>query len=338
MPNQIHLFPPALPYLAALALGLAATCQVQASPFTVLGVPVPMDTDNATTTAKVSSGGYLTPHAPPYDLALPSMTSDKWTIGTSLGAQIQVPPFQDGYNTLTPTLGSAATGATLGQDPHFPPAGNPRDILRLTWGDGNGLTNETGNDLAVFEQATSEAFAVRVHQESGTWSNWIYNLHTGVYDSGLDSTATLFDLASFGAGFTLINALEVTNLIDGDTVGTPLSGNLGFGQVVFKNEGTPAPYVPGRWSSSENKYVAFTAGKYDPDIQYLVGLHNIQGGVSNVISAFTAGSPLSSPAWAAPTETPEPPALVMLAVGLALIGAARRRTGPAAAPQAGPAR
>lgn len=76
-------------------------------------------------------------------------------------------------------------------------------------------------DLAVFEAATSEAFALRVHRV-GTggeayWSAGYYTPYSSSRDpsaSANDTTPTLFDLGLMGlADGEVVNARELTNLL-----------------------------------------------------------------------------------------------------------------------------
>lgn len=194
-----------------------------AAVMTVAGIT--FNTDNSTQTLEMISGtglldgatmvttGYATPHGQ----ALWSGTSPDFPT-TSLGSLVQRPDFQPGYSAGAPVLGQAGTAVTLGNDPDIAGTTNNRDIIRLTFGEQspgvlNTLTNhdDIGGahgafDFAVYEQHTTEAFAVRVRNatnETGGpngdgWSSWIYRVAETVFDSGADGAATLFELSDFG--------------------------------------------------------------------------------------------------------------------------------------------
>ncbi len=310
--------------ICAALLTLGFSGPAGAASFTIAGIG--FDTDNATTTATITGGGYVTDHG----TGLPSYTSSDWTAGNSLGTYFQRPTFQPGYSAITPVKGAPGTGATLGQDPSFPPTTNLREIIQLTWGLGSGLADDTGDDLAIFEQATSEAFAVRVHTTVPIegWSAWYYTPYEQeTYDTDNDATPTLIDFVAdlgFAAG-VIINALEITNLIATDTVSDQIFGNYGKGEVTFDGS---ADYAPGRWSGSAQGWLGFEVSKYDPDIQYVVALHNIQDGVSGTISSLSTGVGASMPERLLPAGSPVPvPAAVWLfSSGLiGLLGVARRK-------------
>jgi hypothetical protein len=277
----------------------------------------------------VTGGGYHTAHDAAAGIALPSNTSADWGAGDSLGTFFQRPAFQSGYSAAAPVRGAPGTAATLGQDPGFPPAINGREIIQLTWGSGFGLADGAGDDLAIFEQATSEAFAVRAHVTGSTpgWSAWFYTPYEQeTYDADYDATPTLIDLAvdlALGAG-AVINALEITNLTAADTVADEIDNSgFGRGQVTFDGG---SGFAPGRWSGSRQAWVGFEAGKYDPDIQYVVALHDIEDAVSGEISPSDTGAG-SLPARLPPAGdgvVALPGAPWLLALGFGLLIALRR--------------
>jgi hypothetical protein len=218
---------------------------------------------------------------------------------------------------------------TLGQDPGFPETSlNERDIIELTWGAGNGLANGTGDDLVVFEAATSEAFALRVHSV-GTgggdayWSPWYYTPYTSNTDQSAfdnDATPSLFDLGQMGlAPGEVINGLEITNLLIDDTLGTAITALGIHAEVFFGGSSTPGEDNPLlRFSTSANDFVGFAAHKFDPDIQYVAGLHDLTTGVSGTLSLLDTSLGFSAPERLAPTG----PAAAPLPGGLALFGLA----------------
>lgn len=311
--------------MAKLSLGVGLTLSVLlsvqpagATPFDIAGVP--FDSDNGTTTAVITGGGYNTP----YGIGLHSDTSPDWSVAPSLGTYFQMPTFQKGYDSTQPTKGVPGTAVTLGQDPGFPQTSlNERDIIQLTWGAGNGLANGTGNDLVVFEAATSEAFALRVHSVgSGSgayWSSWYYTPYTSNSDASAlanDATPSLFDLELMGlADGEVINALEITNLLIEDTLDTPIT-ELGIHSGVMFGGGSSNPVL--RYSTSQVAFVTFASHKFDPDIQYVAGLHDLTTGVTGAVSLLDTSRGLSAPERLAPTE----PAAAPLPGGLSLLGLA----------------
>jgi hypothetical protein len=84
----------------------------------------------------------------------------------------------------------------------------------------------------------------------------------------------------------------------------------------------------GLYSSSQGTYVTFEERKYDPDIQYVVGLYPIiTGGIPSTLSALDTGGGVSAPprlaATRVPPALPEPGVLILLFRGLALLAAVR---------------
>ena len=286
---------------AALALALLGGGAARATPMTVAGIG--FDTDDGTTTASLISGGYATPHG----LGLWSGSTRDFPVASSVGTFFQRPTYQSGYDPSVPVLGGAGSSVTLGHDPKIAGITNPRDTIELTWG-GREVRNGLGNDLVVFEQATSEAFAIRVRDVgTGDWTGWYYQVFEPVFDAPADATPTLFDLSDLGLGIdAAIDAIQITNLTEADRVDTEIAGTggLGYGFVTFG--GGAGGYVPARWSLSSGGYKPFEAGKYDPDIQYVAAL-------------YSAGRPNSDP-------IPAPPATWIFAAALVGLALLRRRT------------
>ncbi|MCG6941984.1 MAG: hypothetical protein LJE69_12130 [Thiohalocapsa sp.] len=318
------------------ATALLATPEARAS--VVAGVT--FDPANAVTTAEVTSLGYWTPFG---DAALPSDTSADWSVGASLGNLFLRPPFQDGYSPTTPVYGAPGTAVTLGQEPSYPLSGNVRETIRLTWGgslglpDGDNGSNGSADDLVIFEQATSEAFAISVHVASGGsvgWSKWFYVPYENAYDSANDATPTLIDLdLDLGLPGVTINALEIASLAPADTVAEQIAGadvGLGRGQVTFG--GASGGLTPARWSSSQGKWVPFESYKLDPDIQFVAGLQDLVAGDFGTISAVSTAADGSAPDRAPPTGTPAAAPVVaplpLLLTGLSLLGVLRGTTWP----------
>ena len=264
---------------------------------------------DAVTSAIIVSGGYATP----WGVALHSGTSPSWTVPNSLGTRFQVPTFQSNYSAAASTTGLAGSAVTLGHDANFPQtSSNPRDIIRLGWTDGQGIANLSGNDLAIFEAATSEALGVRLHVDTQGWTTWRYTPYERLYDTLNDATATLIDFNAFGIGTSaVVTAIEICNLLITDRVDELIEGALGKGTLYFDGS---ALYQPGRFSTSQDSWVPFEATKFDPDIQYVVGLHDLAAGSGGAIPAASFALPLSplfAPATQAAAPTPSP--LVLLA-------------------------
>ena len=291
----------------------AFSCPVGAATIDVFGVA--FDPANGTTQASIVSGGYFTPNG----LSLFSGGSDDWvppaTMGQSLGTFFRVPTFQLGYDIINP-FGDVGSSVTLGSDPAISGLDHTFDISSTRWADGIGLRNEDGNDLAIFEKGTSEANAIRVHDNAtGEWSPWFYQIFNQT-NAVQFTTPTEYDLTDLGvAAGAVIDAVEIRNLTPADTVAKsiydleefdentiPELGGLGFGFVSLG--GLTGEFAPARRRSlsvPQNAPVGFEAGKFDPDIQYVVALNSL------VIA------------------TPLPPALFLMLAALGVLAVNRRR-------------
>lgn len=293
----------ALPLWSALIL---APGKGHAAIVAVAGVT--FDTANAVTSAIIVSGGYDTIHGP----ALHSGTSPSWTIPDSLGTRFLVPTFQSNYSADSANTGLPGSAVTLGHDANFPQtSSNPRDAIQLGWDAGKGVANLAGNDLAIFEAATSEALGARLYVDGSGWKNWRYTPYQNLYDTANDATATLIDFTDFGVGENaVVTAIEICNLLIDDRVDTLIEGALGQGTVHFDGS---ALYQPGRFSTSQNTWVPFESTKFDPDIQYVVGLHDLAAGSGGTIPAGSFTLPLS-PLFVPATQAaaPAPSSLALL--------------------------
>ena len=291
----------------------AFSCSAGAATIDVFGVM--FDPANGTTQASIVSGGYATP---PYGPALFSGGSDDWvppaTMGQSLGTFFRVPMFQPEYDG-TDRFGDVGSSVTLGSDPGaIAGLTNTLDVISTRWANGVGLVNGDKNDLAVFEKDTSEAYAIRVHNHTtGEWTRWYYQIFNQT-DAVQFTTPTEFELTDLGVNpGQVIDEVEIRNLRPEDTVASsiydldefdenliPGLDALGFGFVTLGgaiNEFTPAR----RRSDPLNAPVGFEAGKYDPDIQFVVALNPL------VIA------------------TPLPPALFLMLAALGVLAVNRRR-------------
>ncbi|HYN79677.1 MAG TPA: hypothetical protein VES73_17995 [Lamprocystis sp. (in: g-proteobacteria)] len=280
----------------------------QAAIMVVAGVT--FDTANAISTAIIVSGGYDSPRGN----ALHSGTSPSWDVPDALGTRFLVPTFQSSAGTSPTYTGLPGSAVTLGHDANFPQtSNNPRDMIQVGWGATRGLANLSGADLAIFEAATSEAYGVRLYADNtAAWTNWRYTPYQSAYDAANDATPTLIDFSDFGVGTSaVVTALEITNLLISDRVDTPITGTLGKGTVRFDGVGN---YQPGRYSTSQGQWVEFESTKFDPDIQYVAGLHDLTMGSFGAIPAASFVLPLSPNfAPATPSDAPAPPTLALLA-------------------------
>ncbi|MFT4561907.1 MAG: hypothetical protein ACI9BW_001649 [Gammaproteobacteria bacterium] len=284
----------------------AFSCSAAAATVDVFGVM--FDPVNGTTRARIVTGGY--------GPALFSGGSDNWvptaTMGQSLGTFFRVPTFQPEYDG-TDRFGDVGSSVTLGSDPGaIAGLTNTLDVISTRWADGIGLRNDSGNDLAIFEKATSEAYAIRVREHATkVWTRWYYQIFNQT-DAVQFTTPTVYDLTDLGiASGAVIDEVEIRNLRPEDTVASSIydldefgafSGlnALGFGFVTLG--GAISEFAPARRRSDPlNAPVGFEAGKFDPDIQYVVGLNPL------VIA------------------TPLPPALFLILAALGVLTVNRRR-------------
>lgn len=326
---------------------------VPTSAATVSVFGVEFDPSNGTTQAWVTSGGYGLPNN---GVGLFSGGSDDWVpqspnvpidapVGRSLGTYFLVPTFQPEYDG-TEKFGNVGSSVSLGADPKISELSNQgdidendRDIIFTRWADGFGLANDDGDDLAIFEKATSEAYAIRVHNwTEGAWTPWYYEIfnETGPFDF---ATPTEYDLSDLGVGpGQVINGVEITNLNPDDEVVTSKGEfdgmtELGFGEVIFG--GSDTGYAPARRSSSApSGFKAYEEGKFDPDILFVVGL---AAGLTeiddnNMVTSFDFGAAgASTPLRFGPTPAavPVPPALILMLPAAGLIMSRRRAIGSA---------
>lgn len=330
------MMPPSFPVRILMLCTWVLAAPAGAATVTVFGVS--FDPANGTTQASISGGGYDTPHG----TALFSGGSDDWippeTMGSSLGTLFQLPIFQPGYDADDPRLGNEGSSVTLGSTPGDANLTSARDIIFTRWADGYGLQNGAGNDLAIFEKGTSEAYAIRAHNAtSGAWTPWYYQIFNQT-DATQFTTPTEYDLSTLGVGTgEVVNALEITNLSPDDTVASSTGEfhdgiELGFGFVTF--DGDPSGFAPARRRSApETDLKTFESGKHDPDIQFVVGLGSILDlsglGIDDIVSDLDANpDDFPAPERLAPAiATPLPPAMFLMLPALGLL-AARRRSRP----------
>lgn len=212
--------------------------------------------------AAVSLGGYTWNPAN-------AVTSGVQVSGSQNIAQLASPSALDAANTVAGAMGlSGNTLVELGNA-----NGTARSILQLDWG-GALLNNRSGNDLVVYESGNSgapEAFAVAVRRQGQTdFSNFLYRFSSS-YNAETDLFATAFDLSDFGLGEgDAIDAIQIANLIGTDRV----SGADGQGFLGGQYAPTTGPQGGGAYSS----------GRFDADIAYAVGLHNVVRPVAQAAS------------------------------------------------------
>jgi hypothetical protein len=285
-------------FCLAAALGFSA--RLQADTHTVRGVT--FDSGSAVTTGAIVEGSY--PDLVNGNPALYSSSSafDFFEAPNTTVANHTASLFRSWRSGL---YAPARSNVTLGYDPALVDPNHPfnathlRDTLQLTWG-GSLLGNTAGNDLAVFEQASQEAFAVRARVSGGSFTGWYFNIpgprqdNDGTLSSSSGhGSATLFDLADLGVGDgAFIDMVELRNMRPEDNV----SNAGGYGFVTF--DAQLAGNKPHRTDGS-----LFPAGDFDPDIEYVVGLHHVLP----------------------PANTPEPGTLALLAANLLGLGGATLR-------------
>ncbi|WP_374876475.1 PEP-CTERM sorting domain-containing protein [Microseira sp. BLCC-F43] len=173
-----------------------------------------------------------------------------------------------GFYTYFPVNPASTVASVLGfvEDKTSVELGNPtnRSTIELNWG-GSLLQNQTGNDLAIYESGSlgkPEPFAVAIRKQGETnFTNFLYKF-TAAYNPDLFAFVTLFDLRDFGLGDgDAIDAIRISNAIATDRV----TGQ--DGQGFLGGQYTPQTGVPGS--------ATFTDTQFDPDITYVVGLHNV---------------------------------------------------------------
>ena len=320
---------------AALAPASAPAASCVVTTCTIAGVS--FDTNNRTTTLGIVTGGYSTT----FGTALWSdyrSGTHQFGLANSLGTYVQAPTFQsngvapqepDEYSSSVAVMGAFGSFVTLGPDPDTVTLSgfeitHSRDAIRLSWGTGNVLDNTssgTGDDLVIFEGATSEAYMVRVHDASAAddstgWTGWRYT----VFDPGSiasnsdDGTATLIDLSDFSISASgAIDLLEIENMLPADAVDNQL-GTFGGVKVgdgwVTLNSTDSDPIRPARLSSlAPYKAYEHVPGnnKFDPDIQYVAALHGTTITFSDEVSL------------------PEPASALVFGLGLLVLARTRRR-------------
>ncbi|HEY9607166.1 MAG TPA: choice-of-anchor D domain-containing protein [Allocoleopsis sp.] len=163
-------------------------------------------------------------------------------------------------------FGQANGSATVGSDTA------PAAIL-LNWG-GQGLTNQAGDDFVIYENGNAgapEAFGVGVvSATTGQISNYRYEFansfddaNVGAPNDGQGVFSTGFDLSDFGiAPGDAIASIVIANLLPSDRV----SGADGQGVLGSQYSYTPLTQPGGQ---------AFAADKFDPDITFVTGLHDV---------------------------------------------------------------
>jgi predicted outer membrane repeat protein len=143
----------------------------------------------------------------------------------------------------------------------------------LNWG-GLGLTNQAGDDFVIYENGNvgaPEAFGVGVvSATTGQISSYRYEFadsfddaNVGAPNDGQGVFATGFDLSDFGiAPGEAIDSIVIANLLPSDRV----SGADGQGVLGSQYSYTPLTQPGGQ---------TFAADKFDPDITFVTGLHDV---------------------------------------------------------------
>lgn len=192
-----------------------------------------------------------------------------WNPTNAVTSGVQVPDSQNIVELSSPTPLNAANtvaGAMGLSSNSFVELGNAtgRSIVQLDWG-GALLNNRSGNDLVVYESGNAgapEAFAVAVRRQGQTdFTNFLYRFSSS-YTPETDLFATAFDLSDFGLGEgDAIDAIRIANLIGTDRV----TREDGQGFLGGQYAPTTGPQGGGQYSS----------GRFDADIAYVVGLHDV---------------------------------------------------------------
>jgi PEP-CTERM motif len=196
-----------------------------------------------------------------------------WNAANAVTSGVQIPGSQNIVELPVDTaLNAANTVATaMGRSGNtLIELGNStgRSIVQLDWS-GALLTNRSGNDLVVYESGNAgapEAFAVAVRRQGQTdFTNFLHRFSTS-YTPETDLFATGFDLSDFGLGEgDAIDAIRIANLIGTDRVSGDGQGFLGGESLA-----STGPQGGGEYPS----------GRFDPDIAYVVGLHDVVRPVS----------------------------------------------------------
>ncbi len=204
------------------------------------------------------------------------------------------------------------------------PAGDNGSALRagfeLRWSGGRTLSNQSGNDLVIFEASSNpngpDAAMIQVHVVGGDWTQWRYESadSRGVYPSNspAGAFATAYDLSDFGlaAGAT-IDAVRYVNMTATDRMAGPgLERTVGSGVLVA--EGFVLPEDNGATSQVRPDPGAFASfaqygnSTLDPDPIYFGMLHALASagplvGGNDVVGVTATTVTVSTDGTARPT-------------------------------------
>jgi hypothetical protein len=188
----------------------------------------------------------------------------------SPGAAVE-PPLDDPYGPRALNLPSGNNGTTQ------------RSGFEMSWSNSRVLTNDTGDDLVIYESGSPgapEGFIVRVHVSGGSWTNWWYESDDGFEQyppAGPDGAfATAIDLTDLGvAGGASIDMVQIANLRDTDRLATGSDAQGGF----IDPAGTVVP--------QNSSAATYAGGSLDPDIMYVASLHDVAGTAASDYSFAT---------------------------------------------------
>lgn len=144
---------------------------------------------------------------------------------------------------------------------------NTRSGFELTWSSGMKAINDTGDDIVIYESASSstadEGMAIQVRAfPSGTWSIWYYEDFDAFddYSGGAPGAmAYAIDLSDLGiAAMGEIDTIRIVNLTNRDTFGSAAGSNGGM-EVMMEDLGGSA--------------LGFLNSELDPDPLYVGVLH-----------------------------------------------------------------
>ncbi len=295
--------------LLTLVVGSVFASSLSAGVFTIGGFK--FDEKNTVTTAAVVEGGPLKDHS-------------SHRFGRFSESYVKDPTSRENefekFNRAK-SLGRLVGGSNVrGQDyaryislpdaKEAPPAPNTeRSVVLLTWGEGKGLQNNTGNDFVVFEAASWEGFAVAVKKAGAKdFSPYRYQFPNSK-DPIHDVNAVAFDLSDFGlADGEVITEIQIRNLFNSHaTVGADKVDNAsGQGTVIAAGD---AGYDKGFTLLQKQGGGEFPDAALSADIVYVAALHDIEAvkiPETPVEPAVTNAPAKAVPAPAAKTNSAAP--------------------------------
>ncbi|GEM_PF-3211361 len=163
---------------------------------------------------------------------------------------------------------------------------NTRSAYDFTWGAGNGLINNTGDDFTIFENGSSanaEGFAVSVKKfGSSSFTTFRYE-----FANSFDPTTqnfngawlTSYNLDSFGlSAGEYITDIRISSIFGTGAANPDLvDNNSGEGTVLlFGDAGYGSGFTLFQSTTTGNTGAIHPAASTDADIAHIVGLHGVQ--------------------------------------------------------------